>query len=274
MTRFAHLSDLHIGKSEELDRNAETLAYAIERAGIEKVLVSGDITNRGLRSEHETFRRIFADAYARGAMLVVPGNHDRLGHDIAESLMEGARVRVEQSEGLSVLCVDSTADHNKSWLMPHGVLDAFDLAAADRAAARLDASTLRVLMLHHHPLPLPEDGHWERIGGWLRITQTRAAVNGDKLLAAIDGRCDLVLHGHRHIQRHVPKAAGGTPVDIYNAGSSTELCAFRVFEHEGATLTGVSWVSLNPVSVRHTLSRKRVHPKATEAFHGRHLTQG
>src|SRR6478752_7674548 len=91
--RFAHISDLHIGRSAENDANAVRLCAQLVESGIDQVVATGDLTHRGLGRELEQFESIFAPLYAQGRMVVVPGNHDRLGDDVSGALMDGPRVQ-------------------------------------------------------------------------------------------------------------------------------------------------------------------------------------
>ena len=72
-TRILHLSDLHFGRNDKPE-SIEALARLIEEARPELVIASGDLTHRGLRSQHER-----AAAFLRGLdlpLLAIPGNHD------------------------------------------------------------------------------------------------------------------------------------------------------------------------------------------------------
>jgi len=244
MWRLAHLSDLHLGKNAETAARARQLVATLASESVDHVLVSGDITHRGRSTELGLFLDIFAPLLARQAVSLVPGNHDRLGDNAGEAMMGGQRVAIDTLPFATVVRLDSTAEYNRSLLTPHGEIDGFDLAAVSRALAR--ARGLRVVMLHHHPLPMPEDNLIERVGGWLRITQGRSLVGGEALLEVLRGRCDLVLHGHRHVPRWCRVSDGG--FDIYNAGSSTEMGAFRVFDSEDGKVVATHWQSASTPS--------------------------
>ncbi len=72
-TRILHVSDLHFGRNDKPE-SIEALARLIEEVGPELVIASGDLTHRGLRSQHER-----AAAFLRGLdlpLLAIPGNHD------------------------------------------------------------------------------------------------------------------------------------------------------------------------------------------------------
>lgn len=244
MTRsIAHVSDLHFGRDRRTDAAGRRLCDALVDASVDAVLVTGDITHGGRRSELLAFEDAFEPLLSRGVLVVVPGNHDRAGDDAGASLMIGARVGVSTFPGLHVVRVDSTAAHNRSLLSPHGRLGPSDLADADAALAEAPAGALTVVMLHHHVLPLPPDDLAERLSGWLGWPQAAELPAGPELLARARRRCDLVLHGHRHVPSVVtPWPADARPLAIVNAGCSPDLGRARLYRHDGATLLDVSWL--------------------------------
>ena len=74
----------------------------------------------------------------------------------------------------------------------------------------------------------------ERLSSWLGFIFTAELPRGRDLLARVRGRCDLVLHGHRHVPRGARLFGPPRPMHVFNAGSSTELARVRVFAHNGA----------------------------------------
>ena len=66
MKRFAHISDLHIGRSAETNENAAHLCTALVDQGIDCVIATGDLTHRGNVCELELFEEIFAPLLADG----------------------------------------------------------------------------------------------------------------------------------------------------------------------------------------------------------------
>ena len=72
-TRVLHLSDLHFGRNDRPE-SIEALGRLIEEARPDLVIASGDLTHRGLRSQHER-----ASSFLRSLelpLLAIPGNHD------------------------------------------------------------------------------------------------------------------------------------------------------------------------------------------------------
>jgi 3',5'-cyclic AMP phosphodiesterase CpdA len=232
--RFAHVSDLHIGKSAETNANAARLCEALVGSAMDVVLATGDLTHRGTERELELFQTIFAPLIESERLVIVPGNHDCLGDDVSGALMPGPRVQVDVRPGLYIVRVNSTAPHNRSWLNGHGSLDESDLVAIDAALAAAPMGHLVVIALHHHVLPMPEDHAMERLSSWLGFAYTAELERGRDLVARVHGRCDLILHGHRHTPRGVRLFGAPRPIHVFNAGCSTELGRVRVFAHDGA----------------------------------------
>jgi len=160
---------------------------------------------------------------------MIPGNHDRLGDDLRDEIMWGPRVQAERREGMYLVRVDSTGPHNRSWLTGHGSLAERDLQEIDDALGAAPAGNLVVLALHHHLLPLPLD-------------------HAADLIRSTLGRCDLVLHGHRHIDREIVLQSDSIrPLRIFNAGSSTEQGRMRMFSHKNGHMIGQPrWLRASP----------------------------
>jgi Icc protein len=244
--RFAHISDLHIGRSAQNDADAARLCAALVESGVDYVVATGDLTHRGLRRELDEFQNMFAPLREDGRLIAVPGNHDCLGDDMSGSIMPGPRVQTATYPGLYVVSVNSTGPQNRSWLNSQGSLDDDDLDAIDVALDAAPRGHLVVIALHHHVLPMPEEHAMERLSSWLGFVFTAELPRGRDLLARVRGRCDLVLHGHRHIPRGARLFGPPRPMHVFNAGSSTELARVRVFAHNGAghLLGGPLWLDI------------------------------
>ena len=243
---FAHVSDLHIGAGSEVEHVAARLCHTLFHYGdIDHVVLTGDVTHTGRRDELQRFREIFRPLIASGRLLVVPGNHDRLNDDVAGELMPGPRVQAVRRGGLYFVQINSTGEHNRRWLDGHGELTHADLEDVDRAVDQAPEGSFVVLMLHHHVSPLPEEDVVEWFSNRMRWPCARELPLGDELLHRVLGRCDLVLHGHRHVPGdwlRFPEHA--RPVRVFNAGSSTRLRRGRTFTaRDGALVGEPRWVS-------------------------------
>jgi 3',5'-cyclic AMP phosphodiesterase CpdA len=246
---LAHLSDLHFGASHFSLSRAEEIVRALVAADVDHVVVTGDLTDGGRTDDMELFARTFAPLQRRGRLTVVPGNHDRLGDDAGAALMDGRRVDVVQRPGLYIVRVDSTGPHNRtSVLAGHGRICQRVLDEVSEALEAAPRSALVALLLHHHPLFLPEESLLERLATRFNLPFAAELSLGDELLRRALGRCDLVLHGHRHVpSAHVLAPAGPRPLRVYNAGSSTARRGMNVFSHAaGALLDEPRWLCVQP----------------------------
>ncbi len=238
---IAHVSDLHIGRDRAADHAARRVAAAVEDAGVAAVIVTGDITHSGRHAELASFGRLFA----RERVIAVPGNHDRLTEAAGDALMRGSRVSVAGRPGLHVVMLDSTGPHNRRRLSSHGLLTPADLSAVDSALGAAPEGALTVLALHHHLLPLPPDNLAEGLSSLLRRPYAAELPRGAELLARIRGRCDLVLHGHRHVPAEVVLGEEtGRPLRVLNAGATGELGRFRVLSAVANRLEDGAWVEV------------------------------
>jgi Icc protein len=245
---LAHLSDLHLGLGPASEAAARALVEALQEAPVDHVVVTGDLTQRGRDEEMSLFLDIFAPLQRAHRLTVVPGNHDRTSDDAGRSLMGGERVVTDDRPGLFLVQIDSTGEHNRSSWASHGEVTAEMVEQVDAALRRAPERSLRVVLLHHHPLALPEESWLERWSERLRLPYCSELRLGRALLRRVRGRCDLVLHGHRHVPREIHLGAPGErPLGLYNAGSSTELARVRVFSHaDGVLLAPPRWLWADP----------------------------
>jgi len=251
---LAHLSDLHLGRSEAARRAASLLCDRLVESAIDHVVVTGDVTHRGRAAEWAQFLDVFSPLLEEGRMTIVPGNHDRLGDDVAHLIMDERRVDVVRRAGLHLVRVDSTAPHNRFLVAGHGAL--CDRVIADCAEALADAApdALRVVLLHHHVLPAPVETFPERLADLVALPFANELALGGCLLERLLGHADLVLHGHRHKPCAIQIAPPGLPgLGVYNAGSSIELGAARIFRHAGGALVA-------PAAWLHTTEAPHVDP--------------
>jgi Icc protein len=226
---IAHISDLHIGRDAATDRAAARLAQSLLEAGDASVLLSGDVTHRGLLGELGRFEALFRPLLDSGRMTVVPGNHDRLGDDAAGAMMPRGRVATWSRPGLHVVRIDSTAPHNRRLFRSNGRLGPDDLAAVEESLLKAPPGATVAAVLHHHLLPLPEDQLAERLATLVGLPFASELAAGARLLELLRGRCDLVLHGHRHQPSEVVlDATGARPLRVINAGSTTALQRLRM----------------------------------------------
>ena len=231
--RLAHISDLHVGEDSAHDFAAASLADALVHADVDCIALTGDVTNTGALHELQLFWQLFGPL--RQKLFVVPGNHDRGTDNAGLSFMVNAAAAADVGP-LRLICLDSTQPGNEVMVFAWGGLEH---AQVEFAATAARAPLLPVVLLHHHVLPA-EAGEdvLAALSDAAKLPFLRQADNGRLLLARLPGRA-LVLHGHRHMptEKQLPNG-----VRVYNAGSTTELGRFRLFEVSEAGVS-VSWVA-------------------------------
>lgn len=112
----------------------------------------------------------------------------------------------------------------------------------------------RAVLMHHHVLPMPVEGFGEWFAERLGWPHAAELPLGRELLRRVRGRVDLVLHGHKHTPKE-QVLEGGRALRIANAGSSTALGAYRVFEHEAGQVKPGEWIHAGPRTRTPLLSR-------------------
>ena len=186
--RLLHISDLHAGSVEQtaVEHSLEPL---IARVSPELIAVTGDLTHRGRRREHERAAR-----FLRGLgkpLLVVPGNHDipytfpaRFTRPWAEFERQWETVEpVFRSQSLVVVGLNSV----RPWRHQSGGIRRSQIAGTRELLAETPEGALRVVCLHHHLIGAP----------W-RSRKRPVSRRSEVLAGLVDAGAELILAGHIH----------------------------------------------------------------------------
>jgi 3',5'-cyclic AMP phosphodiesterase CpdA len=188
-TRVLHLSDLHFGRNDKPE-SIEALAALIEQVRPELVIASGDLTHRGLRSQHEK-----AAAFLRGLglpLVVIPGNHDipyTFPKRFTRTWSEFERIwettePFYRSDSVVVAGLNSV----RPWRHQSGRLrDDQVRRARELLAGGSPDGAYRIVTLHHHLLGPP----------W-RSRKKPVAKRNRVLAGLVEAGADLILAGHIH----------------------------------------------------------------------------
>ena len=166
-----------------------SLAALVERSEPHLIAVTGDLTHRGRRREHE-----LAATLLRGLgrpLLVVPGNHDiphtfpaRFTRPWAEFERQRETVEpVHRSDHLVVVGLNSV----RPWRHQSGGLRRTQLERTAELLAASPPGALRVVALHHHLIGAP----------W-RSRKRPVSRRSHVLAALVDAGAELILAGHIH----------------------------------------------------------------------------
>jgi 3',5'-cyclic AMP phosphodiesterase CpdA len=242
----------------EEPRVERSLEPLIDRVNPNLIAATGDLTHRGLRTQHER-----AAAFLRGLgrpLLVIPGNHDiaytlpaRFTHPFAEFEREWETAEpVHSSDGLYVVGLNSV----RPWRHQSGGIRGTQIARTAELLAQAPEDALKVVALHHHLIGAP----------W-RSRKKPVSRRSEVLAGLVDAGAELILAGHIHqtavSARHdfevdrnglrgvtVSVAPGlGQPrpnrhgeargLHVYEAGADSLLVQTYVWRDDDWALTGV-----------------------------------
>lgn len=121
MQVFAHISDIHIGGSEQsVDRAALVMRHLLSFPGrLDAILVTGDIADHALVEEYETARDLLRSPVP---LIVCPGNHDAV---VEFEKVIGPANQALRLDGATIALADSSipgradgrlADETIAWL--------------------------------------------------------------------------------------------------------------------------------------------------------------
>ena len=241
MRRFTllHLSDLHLTGS---GKDSTDVLLAGVKAAIKEaakpcvVLLSGDLVETPTRDSIaaaqafvQEFRSLADHTY------VIPGNHDVKRYfgsfsrdELFNSAFNTGGHLLLRDIGLHLIGLDSTsasfargsvtpAEYNKL------VRQFYESEANDlNLPSEERAGLLRVVAVHHHPLPLAA-GEGQRILGMLKDESLMYLESPAQMLdGCIDCNVSLILHGHRHVQGLVRYSIPSSNVLTSNAYLDTQ----------------------------------------------------
>jgi len=187
--RILHVSDLHTGT--RVDSTVEdALAGLAGRLAPELIVVSGDLTNRGRREEHERARAFLCSLGP--PVLAVPGNHDlpytfpaRFARPWAEfERVWGTTEPTHASPTLHVVGLNSARPYRHQG----GALRDGQLGHAATRLGEAAEGAYRVAVLHHHMLGAP----------WRAARKRPVSHRNHVLQALVTAGADLILAGHIH----------------------------------------------------------------------------
>ena len=247
--RFVHCSDIHLldlsgTRPHELfnkritgavnlllkrrrrhdDTRFEAIKRAAESLGVDRLVVTGDLTNLSLPSEFRNAARSLEQTSL--PVTVIPGNHDAYVGSAYEAglfethmgqFMEGERPTdapypfVNRThEGMAFIGVTSAVPTPP--MLATGEVGAEQLAALELVLSECAAEgRARVVLIHHPPVEGASKPKHDLID--------RAAF------AKVVARCgaELILHGHEHKEMHTTREGPGGSVPVFGVPSGTSV---------------------------------------------------
>jgi len=235
--KIIHLSDIHIGKSNNKKRFSKIINWIIENKSdheAEVVILTGDIVDDGSLGQYREAQSQIKKLRSAGIeVMSAPGNHDYGTNGIVENWDCVERFKkyisgnvdypnMEIVGGCAFIMLDSMLQEMKDYELwgAQGELGGQQLSELDRILDDIEEShaDLKVVVaLHHHPfyynyfLKLRDDDLLKKV----IMDESRG-----------DSRIDCLLFGHKHTEKRFSgessKESKYNIGVIYASGSSTE----------------------------------------------------
>jgi predicted MPP superfamily phosphohydrolase len=267
-TKIAQLSDLHCNASQSWSDCFDVVHDLLLKERPDAVLITGDCVDhprrgyfKALNNRLTSLQNDLTQARGEPALVVaIPGNHDYnffgnhlwswqsrrpmrdelgafLAEDFKTDLADFAR-----THGVMLFPFDSNSTSLGMFARgrvhdPHRRFRELDKEYRSRLACQQRwGNCVRVALLHHHPLPLPDT----RAGQKLEAFHILDNAN-EFLRAACDFGVDLILHGHKHVSgiaEYRYGAGASRPHGVYVSACGTsakvsapvrEVCLFDIF---------------------------------------------
>ena len=179
--KIIHLSDLHVSSPNYCPEWGEKVVEFVNTQSPDLLLITGDLTNEGHLHEYEMWLEYFS-RFKSNNCVIVPGNHDARndGWELFEEMV-GPRHPFWENDRVVVQGLDSSEPD----------IDSGNVGRHNYAMIRKNLAgkgRLKIMMLHHHLIPIPSTGRERQI----------PADAGDVLKLIRECGVHLVLSGHRH----------------------------------------------------------------------------
>lgn len=253
--RILHLSDLHYGRSEAAENEALLLAHLdTELEKVHRVVITGDLFDNPQRQDAVLFRNFRAALVRRTGKdpVVIPGNHDQkwLGNlpaakrQVAD--LEWSSLVIDDELQCSFFCFDSSRDGElaRGRVTSEQLRDVatiFETMATRNPRIR---EFLPVALIHHHPFSfeVQQETFVQRILRRFGLSdeQFMKMLDADQFLNwTAKRKIPLILHGHKHVQRHFQKKINvdDTWYNVSAVGCGTSLGA----EGYGLSYNVLTW---------------------------------
>lgn len=203
--RLLHLSDIHFGAE---DREAlEAVATFASHVKPDAIIVAGDITQSGKRSEFEAARAWFDGLGA--PVIAAPGNHDTPVYHLPARMVAPFERYARYMAGLDIVgrltefggglvrisAINTARGFQGRMNWADGVIDLHDLEDALDQLSKGPEGAWRLLICHH-PLNQPE----------LAKISVETKRGGEALRRCAAAKVDAIITGHIHdaFTVHVP----------------------------------------------------------------------
>lgn len=186
MVLIAHLSDLHVGAINHMEKTLMDAISNINELNPDLVVVTGDLTENGYYLEFLKARE-YLDLI-EDPLMVVPGNHDarHVGDETFEEIFHDRKSTLSNdTSDLTVIGLDSSEPD-----LDYGKVGRYQQIWMENELEKAqNINQYKIIALHHHIIPVPKTGRERNV----------LADAGDILHSLTDKSVDMVISGHKHV---------------------------------------------------------------------------
>ena len=185
MTLIAHISDLHISKSEFDEDIFMEAVDEINHLNPDMIILTGDITNNGYLKEYEQATKYLG--MFKSPLFAVPGNHDarNLGYQTFEEIIGERSWKLTKDENFTVIGLDSSIPDESRGNIGHPQ----HMWLEHQLDECVIKENFSVVCFHHHVVSIPQTGRERNV----------LSDAGDILKTLTTHEVDIVLSGHKHV---------------------------------------------------------------------------
>ena len=207
---IVQLSDIHVG-SQFREEIFEKVIDEVNAIKPDTVVITGDLTNEGLVSEHEKCKDLVSKLNV-DKVIAISGNHDyrNTGYLVFKKYFPFQTINELSEDVVLVTLGTARPDRNE------GEVGYRQTLWLERTMKKYEDKTT-ILAMHHHLIGIPDTGSE-------RVTILDA---GDVLRTILDTKVDLVLCGHKHR----PWIWRFNNLSIVNAGTTSSDRMRGLFEN-------------------------------------------
>lgn len=268
-----HVSDLHLGPHFIPAAGEAMLRFAHART-FDHIVVSGDFTQRA-KPEQFALARELLDKLPETPVTLVPGNHDIPMYRLIERLLSPFRLyeasinenrnTVYRADSLIVVGLDSTSPYRA---LTNGRVTSAQLELCRHAFEAAEPETVRIVVAHHHFVPVPDYAGGEVVPGAKEALDAFASLHVDLILGGHLHRAficnSLDAYPGRDRDRGVIVVSCGTTTSQRGRGKERERNSLNTIEVDEQAIEITHYLHFEaqreflPVS-RHRFARPRFH---------------
>ncbi|WP_418178826.1 metallophosphoesterase family protein [Aliarcobacter lanthieri] len=237
-----HLSDLHFGNKDVASNLNYLLSHIKNIKGIKHIVITGDLIENPETSNCHLYNYFITELKSLDVSIsVVSGNHDHK-KDGWRNFQKYRNCNIELSDKIDVnhkiktifFCIDSTVDGDTYFA--RGNVSREQLVEIGtkyedkkRECGKVIETYNKIALIHHHPFAFTYEDttNYIKKAKFYMHDKTLELRNSDQIIKwCCDMNINLILHGHKHIQRYVEceiqnNGTAISKIDSIGCGTST-----------------------------------------------------